>query len=96
MGICGSSQILQGTHPNGEKRLLFPAVPCSLRSTPSFPPAPYPNLPLLSHPTPSQSFPLCSQDAHISSPYLFIPELSRKVKDKRFYLPASPLPNYLD
>lgn len=96
VGVCDSSQTLLRTHPNGEKGLLFPAVPCPLRSTPSFPLAPYPNLPLLSHPTPSLMFPLCSQYVHISSLYLFVPELSQKVRDKICHLPASPLPNYLD
>lgn len=96
VGICDSSQTLQGTHPNEEKGLFFPVVPCPLGSTPSCPLASYPNLPLLSHPTSSQTFPLYFQDAHISSLYLFIPEVSQKVRDKICHLPASPLPNYLD
>lgn len=96
VGICDSSQTLQGTHPNEEKGLLFRAVPCPLRSTASFPLPSYPNLPLLSHPALSQISPLYSQDAHISSLYLLIPELFPEVRDKIYYLPASSLPNYLD
>lgn len=58
MGMFCSSQALQGACPKGEKGLLFPpSVLCPQRSiSSSSAPAPYPNVPLLVHPSSISDF----------------------------------------